>query len=277
MIATGHSPLSPESPKVKAEMTSQPHLKEIPPLMTRPVEVETLEREYSEIAVNLDAETGIALWDVGGRGSVLAFGDFRVGPAWSTMKVPLAIAALRNGDQASVTSAVEAAITQSDNVAADSLWQGLGDPQTAAGRVQAVLRNTGDEETVVQSERIHPPHSAFGQTMWTLENQTRFLASAACDRADAPVLELMGRVEPDQRWGLGHLDDVRFKGGWGPSVSGAYLVRQMGLIHTKRGLTAVAIAAAPSSGSFDDGTKILTVLAEWLSKRLDVLPAGTCP
>jgi hypothetical protein len=70
------------------------------------------------------------------------------------------------------------------------------------------------------------------------------------------IRALMGNVEGDQRWGLGLLPDSRFKGGWGPSLSGDYLVRQMGLVQTSRGMTAVALAAAPASGLFDDGTKI---------------------
>lgn len=192
------------------------------------------------------------------------------------MKVPLAIAALREVHPPATTSAMEAAITHSDNDAAKSLWEGLGDPATAAAKVQSVLRSAGDDHTVVESRKIRLDYSEIGQTIWTLSDQTQFISSAACNSEDSPILELMGNVEADQQWGLGGLPESRFKGGWGPSPSGNYLVRQMGLLRTPRGLTAVALAAAPASGSFGDGTQILTTLADWLSQHLGEMPAGTC-
>ena len=46
-----------------------------------------------------------------------------------------------------------AAITESDNAAAELIWASLGDPVTAAGKVEAVLRQTGDL-TTVQSQKV---------------------------------------------------------------------------------------------------------------------------
>jgi hypothetical protein len=45
------------------------------------------------------------------------------------------------------------AITESDNAAAESIWGRLGDPVTAAHKVEDVLRQTGDP-TIVQSQRV---------------------------------------------------------------------------------------------------------------------------
>ena len=61
----------------------------------------------------------------------------------------------------------------------------------------------------------------------------------------------MGQVEPSQTWGIGGIPGSEFKGGWGPSPSGKYLVRQIGVLTTPAGNIAVAIAAEPESGSFD--------------------------
>ena len=44
------------------------------------------------------------------------------------IKVPLVIAALREEAPPEVTDAMTAAITESDNAAAESIWASLGDP-----------------------------------------------------------------------------------------------------------------------------------------------------
>ena len=163
----------------------------------------------------------------------------------------------------------------SDNAAAETIWQGLGDPVTAAHKVEAVLREAGDF-TTVQSQKVRPEFTAFGQTYWPLTDQARFLAFAACDTRDAPIFALMGKVEADQRWGIGTIGDTPFKGGWGPSPSGNYLVRQMGVLSGPTGKVAVAMAAQPASGSFGDGTQDLTEVADWLRAHLAALPAGQC-
>jgi hypothetical protein len=49
----------------------------------------------------------------------------------------------------------------------------------------------------------------------------------------------MGRVVPEQRWGMGAIPDIRFKGGWGPSEDGGYDVIQVGVA----GDAAIALAA----------------------------------
>ncbi len=168
-----------------------------------------------------------------------------------------------------------AAITRSDNDSAEQVWESLGDPVTAAGKVQAVLSQAGDP-TVVQSQRIRPEYTAFGQTEWSLSNQVHFLSQAACDAANAPVLDLMGQIEADQRWGLGGIPGAQFKGGWGPDANGKYLVRQLGVIPAGNGKVAVAIAAAPASGAFGDGTHTLDTMTQWISSHLDQMPSGTC-
>jgi hypothetical protein len=189
--------------------------------------------------------------------------------------MPLAIAALREEDPPRVTPAMNSAITESDNAAAESLWQGLGDPITAARKVEAVLRETGDS-TTVQSHKVRPEFTPFGQTDWPLIDQARFTSIAVCDRRNALIFELMAQVTRDQKWGIGIIPGTRFKGGWGPPMSGSYLVRQMGVLGTESGLTAVALAAERASGSFTDVIQDLTEVARWLRAHRAALPSGQC-
>jgi hypothetical protein len=234
-----------------------------------------LASEFAELQSGLDARIGLAVAAVDDGGAALMWGQWTSGPAWSTIKVPLAIAALREEVSPRATDAMVAAVTQSDNAAAESIWEGLGDPATAAHKVQAVLAENSDP-TTVEDTKVRPEFSAFGQTNWSLLDQARFMAAAACDGRNTAVLALMGDVEQDQRWGLGIIPAARFKGGWGPSISGHYLVRQIGLVTTATGTSAIALAAEPASGSFDDGIQDLTTMARWLMGHIAVLPAGRC-
>jgi hypothetical protein len=235
----------------------------------------TLSDDFAQLETRLNVTAGIAVSAVGSDQGRITLGDWQTGPAWSTIKVPLVIAALREQTPPRVTDAMVAAITESSNEAAESIWAGLGDPLTAAGKVEAVLRQSGDP-TTVQSQKVRPQFSAFGQTDWPLAEQVRFLSAAVCDNANAPIFRLMGEVQADQRWGLGAVSGSQFKGGWGPSPTGGYLVRQMGVLTTSRGRIAVALAAQPASGTFDDGVSALTQMATWLTSHVSALPTGRC-
>ena len=48
------------------------------------------------------------------------------------------------------------------------------------------------------------------------------------------------------------------------------------LVAPNGGMIAVALAAPPDSGKFDDGTADLTTIAGWLNADLEALPAGQC-
>ena len=234
--------------------------------------------EFARLAEDLNAQVGLVVRAVGSSPKpVIVDGGWSSGPAWSTIKVPLAIAALRERDPPEVTEAMSAAIIQSDNAAAESIWQSLGDPQVAALKVQEILKLAGDSITVVESQRVRPEFTAFGQTVWALTDQAQFLSSAVCDSEDEPVMSLLSQIEADQRWGLGTIEGAQFKGGWGPSLDGTYLVRQIGVVPTHDGgSTVVAVGVLPASGAFDDGTEALTRIAEWLNEHTDLLPSGQC-
>lgn len=241
-----------------------------------PQSPEGLAADFAQLQTRLHAKTGLIVSGVGAQSRApVTLGNWSSGPAWSTIKVPLVIAAMRQANTDQVTKPMTAAITDSDNAAAESIWEGLGDPPTAAAKVEAVLRDTGDP-TTVQSQKVRPEFTAFGQTDWSLSSQALFLSAAACDPREKPVLALMGQVNNDQKWGLGVIPATKIKGGWGPSLAGRYLVRQIGILPTEEGLTVVAMAAEPESGLFADGTQDLTELANWLHTHLGALPTGQC-
>jgi hypothetical protein len=202
-------------------------------------------------------------------------GDWQTGPAWSTIKVPLGVAALRRSSTGEVPGLVHRAITESDNAAAEALWGGLGNGQPAATAVDSVLADHGDRSTRTQSRQVRPPYTPFGQTTWSLTNQVTFVSKLYCSGHDTTVVREMTHISSAQAWGLGRLKGATFKGGWGPDPSGRYLVRQFGVVTIGSAQVAVAVAVEPDNGSFGRGTQNLDLVAAWL--RQNVHPAsGSC-
>jgi len=229
------------------------------------------EASFAKLAAGLGGEVGVAYGPAGLDQPVTTLGPLQTGVAWSTAKVPVAVATVRadggspSGDHAGL---MRSAITASDNAAAESLWSGLGGGAAAGAKVQAVLADAGDGDTQVQTERVRSGFTAFGQTEWPLPAAERLAAALPCLDGAGPVLDLMGQVTSDQSWGLGQAGaNQRFKGGWGPDENGKYLVRQMGLIDVDGGTVAVAIAAKPSDGSLESGSAQLTQLAQWVAEH----------
>ncbi|WP_006244419.1 hypothetical protein [Mycolicibacterium tusciae] len=266
---------APSSAQSSAPAPQPPSPATLAPGTPAPVDAALFATEFATLAAELNAQVGIVVRPVGVGPEPVTAGEWFTGTAWSTIKVPLAIAGLRETDPPGVTEAMRAAITQSDNDAAESIWASLGDPATAAAKVQAVLAEAG-APTAVESQRLRPEFTAFGQTTWSLTDQATFLSSAACDPRNQPIMDLMGQIEPDQTWGLGQIPGAKFKGGWGPSPAGDYLVRQFGVVPVNDGLAVVAVAVEPNSGAFDDGTQALTRIATWLTEHADLLPVGNC-
>jgi hypothetical protein len=233
---------------------------------------------FAQLESQLGGEIGVTVSGAGQSAARETLGSLTTGVAWSTIKVPLAIAASRAGvaDSGSLTRA----ITESDNSSAESLWSRLGSETTAASAVQAVLRDGGDTSTTVNATRTRPEFSAFGQTVWPLDAQERFVAALPCVRGSGSVLQLMRAVVSTQRWGLGSTGlAAAFKGGWGPDPSGHYLVRQMGLLTLRNGrILAMTLMAQPSSGEFGAGTEALTRLAQWTVAHVDenAVPPERC-
>lgn len=239
-----------------------------------------MQASFDALAVRLRGSEGVAYTVVGGTAKT-QLGSWRTGPGWSTVKVPLAVAAdvqAHGRPGAETRRLIERAITASDNAAAERLWSSLGTPRIAASKVQAALRSGGDRVTVVPSRRVRPGFSAFGQTRWSLTHQATFVARLPCLQYGGDVLHLMGAVVSSQRWGIGAVGrPVRFKGGWGPSPSGRYLVRQMGIVTLANGSRiGLAIASEPADGRFETGTANLTALARWVVAHAATQGPGSC-
>lgn len=222
-----------------------------------------LEASFQELAAIVPATIGIAVArpDVA---EVMSLGRWSSGVAWSTIKVPLAIAALRR-DPARAHDLAVKAITESDNEASERLWSQLGDPARAALQVQGVVRECGDAVTMVESQRIRPPFTAFGQTKWSLDRQARFAAGLPGVGDAATVIDLMRRLTPDQRWGLA-AKGIAAKAGWGPGLADDYLVRQFGIVPTDSAHVGVALAA--EAGVFDAAVDVINAMTDWLVGQL---------
>lgn len=225
-----------------------------------------LEASFEQLAATVPATTGIAIARPGIT-EVYSLGRWSGGVAWSTIKVPLAIAALRN-DRARAHGLVVKAITESDNHASEQLWSQLGGPADAARLVQAVVNECGDTAAVVESRRLRPGYTVFGQTQWPLDRQARFAAQLPSIGDAATVIELMARLTSGQRWGLA-AKGVAAKGGWGPGVSGDYLTRQFGIVPTESGHVGVALAA--EARTFEAGIDVLNAMTDWLFGNLAAL------
>lgn len=239
---------------------------------TQPAGQRSLATEFEILSSSMDGRVGVAVAPIGGDNAI-SFGTWSEGAAWSTMKVPLAIAAL-DSDTGS-TDDISTAITSSDNAAAQSLWDSLG--VNASQELTQVLRAGGDSVTQVPERTFRPEYSVFGQTNWPLVRQAIFTAHLPCIDHGNEVLNLMGNVVSGQSWGLGGIFGAQFKGGWGPDeVTGGYMVRQMGVVNTPHGSTAITVAAEPTSGTFADGILLLDTLSSFLDEHLNELPAGSC-
>lgn len=225
----------------------------------------TLLADLDQIAATRGAEFS-ASWYQPGAG-VITTGGLADQPAWSTSKVPLALAVIQSGREDTLTESIGAALRWSDNAAADDLWRALGpDDAARAQAVDDVLRQAGDDKTTVPAEQLHPPFSIFGQTQWSTQAQAGFLVQLPCLAGSTRVIADMSAVSAPQRWGLGQLPNAVFKGGWGPYASGGYLVRQVGWYSDDAG-SRVPIAFAVRSSSFEAGVAVINEMSAALSSR----------
>ncbi|WP_157083948.1 hypothetical protein [Millisia brevis] len=231
-----------------------------------------LGESFARLEETFDGSVGIAIAPVGG-GRVLSYGDWSTGDAWSTMKVPIAVAAVRATD-GGIDADITAAITVSDNDAARRLWDGLAGTMSSVATIQALLTETGDT-TPMAEQYAQQGDDSFGGLTWSLVDQVEFTARFPCLAGGARVIAEMRQLTEEHRWGLA-ADGAAAKGGWGPDAYGNYLVRQLGIVTTPTGRAAVTMAALPASGEFEDATAMLTAMAAWLSANRADLPSGRC-
>jgi hypothetical protein len=234
-------------------------------MASRPLQL-ALEASFEQLSAAMPANVGIA---IARPDRTFSLGRWTSGVAWSTIKVPLAIAALRT-DGSRAQDLVVKAITESDNPASEQLWSQLGNPADAARKVQLVIEECGDAATVVELRRLRRGFTAFGQTQWTLERQAHFAAQLSLIPDATTVIDLMRHLAIGHRWGLA-ARGIAAKAGWGPGVNGDYLVRQFGIVPTQSGQWGVALAAEAHDGVFETGVEVVTSLSDWLMSRLPSL------
>lgn len=202
-----------------------------------------------------------------------AVGETKPVQAWSSIKVPIAIAAMRNDDY--WIDSMNAAIRWSDNDAAINLWFSMPEPKK---QVAEILREADGTQKDFIEEVLDPVYEAFGEPLWSVPEQAQFANHLACIDDASEVIDAMGHIDEDQSYGLGTINGAHFKGGWGPDEeTGSYSARQFGLIPVAGGKeVAVAVFASADEGDYDTEQKMLSMIAKELKKRGDELPEATC-
>lgn len=230
--------------------------------------------DIDSLGSTLGGEVGVVV-GASGTGPAVTAGVLTTGSAWSTIKVPIALAVLEDvggpdGLSTMQRQQIQSALTASDNTAAAQLFEYLsgryGGTAGAATAVTDLLRAAGDRATVVSTQG-RDGFSSYGQTEWSLAAQELFMAAlvggCVSDAASSRfVLDLMGQVTSDT-WGLGSVGaPARWKGGWGPGTDGLYLVRQMGVVDVDGKQLIVSIAARANDGQYGTSQTIATKLAQ---------------
>ncbi|GAB20412.1 hypothetical protein GOEFS_115_00520 [Gordonia effusa NBRC 100432] len=236
-----------------------------------------LRRGWKALSRSLSQPVSVSIVGVGASSwQRINLGTLGTQVAWSTIKVPLAIAAERKDGPMTATSA---AITQSDNASAEALWASLGGGSRASEAVMAVLRQAGSNAQV-PSRRLLAGFTVFGQTPWPTSDAAIFAANLPCLPDANRVLGYMGNVAGNQQWGaqiMAAPTSTAVKGGWGPSPASGYVVRQIAILTFGGGVkTAIAMTTAASGGSLESGISTLNQVARWLNTKVEQLPGGTC-
>lgn len=230
-------------------------------------EREAFEEGFSQVQTRLSGPASVALMPVGGGRSLQA-GEKTNGYAWSIIKVPIALVALRERDTASVREDVVLALRDSDNDAAARLWDVAGESSGSGKAVQSLLREAGDDTT----DALRGSRDGFGHIRWSVGDSAQFTAMLPCLEGAEPVLEEMANVGTNQHWGFANVPGARVKGGWGP-VHERYLVRQIAVLPAAEG-TAVA-SVIVDSPTFEQGQQDLDILADWAAGFAEGM-GGSC-
>ncbi|NMO03972.1 hypothetical protein HH308_22410 [Gordonia sp. TBRC 11910] len=248
----------------------------VSPTVSRPApDAAALKQGWKKLKVSQPVSVSIAA--VGNPSARIDLGTPLTEVAWSTIKVPLAIAAERHNN--GPLTATTAAIQQSDNASAESLWASLGTAQQASAAVEKVLAE-GGVTLDVPTTQLRSGFTVFGQTQWSVHDAATFAAQLPCLPDSSRVLGFMATVAGNQQWGAYAMSTPKataVKGGWGPGVSSGYVVRQLAVITGKDGRqTAIAMTTSGPGTSLGSGESTLTQVAKWLNTNLKSLPSGTC-
>ncbi|MDY3127359.1 MAG: hypothetical protein SOW59_04415 [Corynebacterium sp.] len=192
---------------------------------------QNLQTLASEVAAHYGGRVSLA---VVGRDAEFTGGEEGREQAWSTIKVPIAVAAAQQGASEEL---IDATIKESDNNAAYMLWleveQAKGSAETTVAELLGEVGSSAD---------ITP---AFGESVWPVLDQARFGAALSCIDGAEPIYQAMDDVVDWQSWGLSNEKNVRAKGGWGfDEDTGQYTARQLGVLKLPRGDVGLAVSVS---------------------------------
>nr|WP_284783008.1 hypothetical protein [Corynebacterium sp. MSK222]MDK8548069.1 hypothetical protein [Corynebacterium sp. MSK222] len=212
--------------------------------------VESLSKDY-------DAQVGVAI--SAGEEKISA-GDTGDGPAWSTIKVPIAITALQDGADPSL---VDLAIKESDNDAAYALWSQVQWEENVASEAVEKLLREHDSKASIEAD-------AFGYSTWPLQEQANFGAQLPCIKEAEYVHEVLNDIVEWQSVGLSKHASTRAKSGWGlDENSDDYTFRQFG-VHEKDGKrVGVALSVIVEGEDYESGSAGIDDLADDVLKVID--------
>lgn len=206
-------------------------------------------REVENDFEDYEIRAGVAVADSTGATQAGLRGEE---PTWSTVKVPIAIAALRDGASPYL---VDLAIKESDNDAAYALWSHVRWNEGDAGKAVKKLLAEYDSSGELQEP--------FGYSTWLLKDQAVFGSHLPCMPEAGQVYEAMDQIVAWQDNGLDKLPNTRAKGGWGLSeVDNNYTHRQIGVRDTGNGGSlGLAIEVTMPGASAEKAIPALNVLA----------------
>lgn len=178
--------------------------------------------------------------------------------AWSTVKVPVAVVADREG--VATEALIAASISNSDNAAAYQLSRAID----------------LDLDDLAHAPELEP---LPGETFWPLTEQALFAAQLPCLDTEGTTYEAMADIVDWQQYGLANIDGAHFKGGWGLDAPRVYALRQLGTVPVEGGLIGVALMTHPDDADHDTGVDILDALSLGLAELIDadaIAPATSC-
>ena len=254
----------PETEKASAPATA--------PSAPNPDSVRTqLDRAVEKTARKYHAKVGVA---ISAGNDTIAVGDKGKGPVWSTIKVPIAIAALKDGADKSL---VDLAIKESDNDAAYSLWSQVQWHEGSADKaVEVLLEDYGSHAD------IHD--TAFGYSTWSLKDQAVFGAELPCIEEADYVHKVLKDIVSWQKIGLSKEERTRAKSGWGlDEDEDEYTYRQFGVHEVTGKRVGVALSVVTDGEDYAKAEPAVKYLAHEMVGIVDrgvkkgiIKPAAHC-
>lgn len=254
----------PETEKASALATA--------PSAPNPDSVRTqLDRAVEKTARKYHAKVGVA---ISAGNDTIAVGDKGKGPVWSTIKVPIAIAALKDGADKSL---VDLAIKESDNDAAYSLWSQVQWHEGSADKaVEELLEDYGSHAD------IHD--TAFGYSTWSLKDQAVFGAELPCIEEADYVHKVLKDIVSWQKIGLSKEERTRAKSGWGlDEDENEYTYRQFGVHEVTGKRVGVALSVVTDGEDYAKAEPAVKYLAHEMVGIVDrgvkkgiIKPAAHC-